>query len=46
MTRVQRRRHLRIWLVLGPLLLIGLSAALLNRSREPMRVPATRGIAP
>jgi hypothetical protein len=41
MNRRLRRRHLRTWLVLGPLILLGLTAALLAR-----HAPATASSPP
>lgn len=37
MTRAQRRRHVSLWLVLGPLILIGFFAALRARPRDAFR---------
>lgn len=41
MTRAQRRRHARLWIVLGPLMLGGLLAALARRPAVPIQSSAT-----
>ena len=37
MTAGQRRTHLLIWLILGPLALIGLAVAVIQRPAEPVQ---------
>jgi len=47
MNRAQRHAHLRVWRVLGPLLLLLVVAALARRPAAPVQVavPAARAVA-
>ncbi len=40
MTRGHRRAHALLWRVLGPLILIGLAAAIAGRPREAANAPS------
>lgn len=49
MTRAQRRRHLLMWLILGPAILIGFALGLNARKAAPVedyKPPAAEGAQP
>ena len=45
MTRCQRKMHVLVWLVLGPVAVVGLALAVMWRPAEPIQDGALPGVA-